>query len=74
MIFLLTFLTNQNQLNFKISSGLRHQLSNAKNSLIAIHKCVLGVDGGVGSSSGGVVVVVVGVVGLVIGYWWWRSG
>ena len=43
-------------------------MSNAKNSLIAIHKCVLGVDGGVGSSSGGVVVVVVGVVGVVVVY------
>ena len=49
-------------------------MSNAKHSLIAIHRCVLGVDGGVGNSSGGVVVVVVGVVGLVVGYLWWRSG
>ena len=37
--------------NYKISSGLRHQLCNDKNMNIAIPKCFYGVDGS-GASSG----------------------
>ena len=54
MIFVMSFFNKSKSVKFQMSSKLRHQLSNAKNSLIAIHKCVLGVDGGVGRSSGGV--------------------
>ena len=48
-------------------------MSNAKNSVIAIYKCVISDDGGV-VSSGGVVVVVVGVLEMVVEYWLWHSG
>ena len=53
-LFVLQYLhLKQKQQNYKISRGLRHQLSNGKNlncCWIDIPKCSIGVDGGAGNS------------------------
>ena len=77
-MFYSTYIWNKKKQNYKISSWLRHQLSNAKTPnccRIDILQCFISNDGGAANSGGEVVVVVVLVVMVVvIVYWWWHNG